>query len=170
MAGRPDGSTPGATDTVPQVIQATRIIWFGMLMGQVFFGVVITLIGGPLWKGPEPSPLSMPLSLMLAVLVAATIASQAVFRRNFLAEVRGRAEQLRQEADPLASVLVSYRGLFIVSFGLVEGGSLFGLVSYLVTGASLGLVVAAGSVTWFLWNFPTEDRARRLVQEAIESA
>jgi len=111
MTGRPGGPTPGSTEglTVPQVIQATRIIWFGMLMAQISFGLVIALIGGPLWKGPGPSPLSMPLSLMLGAFVVATIAVQAIFRRNFVAEVRGRAEQLRQEADPLASVLVPYR-------------------------------------------------------------
>jgi len=172
MTGRPGGPTPGSTEglTVPQVIQATRIIWFGMLMAQISFGLVIALIGGPLWKGPGPSPLSMPLSLMLGAFVVATIAVQAIFRRNFVAEVRGRAEQLRQEADPLASVLVPYRGLFITTFGLVEGGSLFGLVSYLAAGVTLGLVVSAASVAWFLMNFPTEDGARRLVQNAIESA
>ena len=47
---------------------------------------------------------------------------------------------------------------------------LFGLVSYLVTGMTLALVVIAASIAWFLLNFPTEDRARRLVQGAIESA
>ena len=169
MADRAGAPTPQDV-TVAQAIQAMRIVWFGMLMGQVLFGIVIAVIGGPLWKGPGPSPLAMPLSLVLGTFVVAVIASQAVFRRKFLDDVRGRAEQLRQEADPLASVLVPYRAHFIVSHGLFEGASLFGLMSYLVAGVPLGLIVAAASITWFVTTFPAEDRARNLVQNTIESA
>jgi hypothetical protein len=172
MTGPSRGQEPPPTaDNSPQeLIRSLRIVWFGLLMGQVLYGFVIMVIGGSLWKGPGPSDLETPLSIVLGALVVAAGVGLSVFRRAFIAELRSRAEALRQEADPLVAVSAPYRGFFIRTHGLVEGTGLFGLVSYLVTGMTLALVVIAASIAWFLLNFPTEDRARRLVQGAIESA
>lgn len=172
MTGRSPGQEPDpAVDNSPQgLIRTLRIVWFGLLMGQVLYGFVIIAIGGSLWKGPGPSDLETPLSVVLGSFVVVSTVAQVIFRRAFVAEVRNQAEQLRQEADPLVATSGSYRAFFIRTHGLVEGTGLFGLVSYLVTGMTLALVVIAASIAWFLLNFPTEDRARRLVQGAIESA
>jgi hypothetical protein len=163
------GAGPPEDNTLEGLVRLCRILWFGLLMGQVMFGLVLVAIGGSLWKGPGPSTLETPLSFMLLTLVAAAVVGVVLFRRSFIADVRGQAATLRQMADPIPAIAPRYRAYFITTHGLVEGTSLFALVAYMVTGMTLSLVIVGASIAFFLLSLPAQDRVRRLVQAAIEA-
>lgn len=168
----PSGGTPQTTDgkSVDQRMREVRIVWFGLLMGQLMFCAVMAIIGGSLWKGAEPSALTAPLAAVQGVMILGTFAASVVFRASFLSRLRGQAAQLRQAQDPLIAAFEPFRTFSVVRMALVEAVGFFGLVNYLVTGATLALIVPAATILWFLLSFPSESAARRQVQNALETA
>lgn len=151
------------------LIRELRIVWFGLLMGQVMFAGVILVIG-PLWKEPGTAPLAIPLAALLGLMVIGSVVASIVFERAFVSRVRERSAHLKQSADPLPGAFLIYKGFFIVRMALVESTGFFGFVTYLVTAALPVLTVPALAVVWFVANLPTEDRVRRRIQNALESA
>jgi len=160
----------GSTDvpqTVDEMVRSLRIVWGGLIGGVVSFCVIVAFLG-PLNEGV--SPLEVPLSAVLGLLTLGCVAGGVVMRNAFIQKVRGRAGELRRLPDPLLSLLAEYRGLFIVTCGLIEGPALFALVAYLVTGMKAAIVAVALALLMFVVNFPSESKARALVQNAIETA
>lgn len=60
----------------------------------------------------------------------------------------------------------SVRGHFLQRLALVEGGSLFGTVAFLLEGQTIGLVMAVLCIAaMIVLHYPTTDRVNRLLAE-----
>lgn len=166
-AGKPNLT---AGQTVDEMIRGLRVIWLGLLMGPVLFAAVIAVIGGPLWKEPEPSPQAGLFHGILGLLVMGAIVGPLLLERTFVSGLRERAAEINQSADPLLAANVAYRGFFVSRLLIVDAASYFGLIHYLLTGTTEALLAPAASTLWLLFNFPAEDRLRDQVRRAVESA
>jgi hypothetical protein len=167
-SGRGGNASSEAPQTVDEMIRALRVVWGGLLGGVLLFSGVIAFLG-PLNKG-EPSDLEIPLSIVLGMLALGCAVGGFVIRNAFIQKVRARAEALRRAPDPLLQLSAEYRGYFVVISGLTEGPALFALTAYLVCGMKASIVAVVVALALFLVNFPSESKARTLVQNAIETA
>lgn len=164
--------TPKAVEggSVEEVIRLLRVLWFGLLMGQILFTAVLVFVGGTMSTESGPAPSVGLFYSILGVAVLGAIVGQIVVERGLVASLRERSSEIKRAADPVVVAQADYRAFFVKRSGLVEGVALLAGVTYMVTGTTVVLLVSAASILLFLLNYPAEDRVRRQILGAIESA
>lgn len=156
--------------SVEPLMRQLRVLWFGLLIGQVLFTAMFVLMGGTVSKEPGPASRAGVFQLILGLVVLGAVVGHIVVERAFVSRLRARSTELKRSADPVLAAQADYRGFFVSRCGIVQGTALFAGVSYFVTGAAAVLLVPATSILWFLLNYPTEDRVRLQIRRAVESA
>ena len=106
----------------PRVVLKARIVWAAMIVGQVFFAIVIAVIRSQ----QTPPPVNLPTGLLNAI-AAAVLGGAAV-----LGLVLG-ALIIKRDADGPA-LGTQYLSAKVISMALLEAPSLFALVIVFLTG------------------------------------
>lgn len=172
MSGQRGGGEPVDLADMPldQQFRGIRIIGLGMPMGLLLFGIIVFGVTGSLAKDDTHSELTGAPSLILLGLVIGNVVGQFLIRRSFQAYLRAESVFLRSRPDPLREVMGPYRQYLIKGWGLMEANGLLACLSFMLAGAKLGIFVWGAVLVYFLVTIPTEDRARRLVGSAIDTA
>src|SRR5262245_1993922 len=156
--------TPQTTDSPESAIRALRVTVGGLMAGLLAFAILAFLIRLLSQFGNSNAPASILFVLAAAVTGCAVGYFRA--RRSLVMELRSRAAEFRQVSDPSRLALEPYRRFVVLAAGLIEAPALFGVVAYLVTGRSAGLVVAVLALLLLAAHMPSLARLRRLAEDA----
>ena len=148
-------------NTTRQYLTALNILFYALLAGQlIFLGIAtgLKLVG----EFPNVAGLEQALKYASIIFVAGGyLAGTKLFN--------GRLAQLREQSN-LQDQLNGYRGLSITRWALLEGPVLLTTVSYLLTGQSLLLGLAAGAIVLFITLRPGKDRIIRDLSLSSDAA
>jgi len=133
----------------PAFFKVITIIHFALLIGQVLFGITVFSITNStainLKAGNDPFFYAVPFLILFGILGGTFVFKQQV------AKFAGK--QLLIEKTQ------GYQTALITRFALAEGPSLFGIVSYMLTGNAFYLILIGLNVLYFIWIRPTKSKA-----------
>jgi hypothetical protein len=147
-----------------EAVRSLRVIVAGLIAGVVAFGILAVVVRMSL-----PPRSSIPPLVLFGVLAMFTLGSAAgyvVQYQKLARDLRMRAAELRQMADPSSAMVEPYRAFVIVSAALIEGPSFFALIVYILTGQPLALAAAALGVILLVACLPSNAALRRLAERA----
>jgi len=152
-----------------RTVAAMRVVAGGILASVVATAGIAVYVRDTLLR-PSPSPGLVDALLLGTVLVAgASVAGHAVVRRQVMAELRGRAPELRGTSDPASAAAPAYQRLTIVRAALTESPALFAVVAYLAGGPGWVLAVPAVAAGLLVVAMPSRAALERLVEEALQA-
>lgn len=139
--------------TSEEYFKSLGIIHFALIAGQVLFGLLSCFL--ELTKSLEPSTTDAKgvLIYIAPVLVLGGFLFSNILFKNRLKSIDRNSEIMLKLTD--------YREALIVRYALLEGPSLFSIVSYLLTGNIIFILSAAIIVLYFLTLRPTKEKAIR---------
>lgn len=127
------------------------IIHLALIIGQVFFGLLSCFLVLTNSLEPITANLKGVLIYIAPILVlGGFLFSNVLFKK--------RLKGIDAKSD-LMSKLTAYREALILRYGLLEGPSLFSIISYLLTGDILFILLAAVIVLYFIMLSPTKEKA-----------
>lgn len=139
--------------TADEFFRAIIVVYYGLLIGQVIFGLLTVYLINYIQISPEGNDLKdVFLYIVPFFVVGGVIASYLVFNNRLKAIDPGCGLTLK---------LTEYRSALIVRYALLEGPSLFCIVTYLVTGYIVFILLAAFIIFIFLTIKPSRERAIR---------
>lgn len=124
-----------------------RILHGSLLMGVLLFGLVIHFVLQPTAGGSELVQL---FNYLVPGVFVAVVSVSILF-------LNGRVKQARNY-DEVADRLHAYRNLSIVRWALIEGATLFALVTYLLAGDFNLLILGALGFGYLLLQRPDKNR------------
>jgi hypothetical protein len=131
-------------------LKTISIIHLALMMGQVLFGIVVFTqvhtITFNLKDTHDPFLLVVPI-----MAIGSFTASVIVFKQLLNAATA---------KEPLSAKITAYQSALIVRFALLEGASLFGIVTFLLTGNLLFIGISGLLVLYFLIIRPTKDKVQ----------
>jgi hypothetical protein len=134
----------------PNDLKAIRILYFAMLIGQVFFASIITvLVEAGFATGNNNSLITMG---QVAVIVIAAVLVPASF---FL--FRKRLSIINPEED-LGGKLEKYRAALIIRMGLCQMPTMFATIVYFITGNHSFLWMIIILISNFLLIYPSNNK------------
>ena len=148
---------------VDKSIRELRITISGLIAGVVCFAALAYALKGSAALS-EGLPRAEVLLAALALFSVGSGVGYLVQYRKMVAEVQGRAAEIRQASEPLEIVMAAYRPFAIVGGGLIEGPSLFALVIYIATRSEVALVGAGLGVALLVLHMPSRERIERLTE------
>lgn len=147
-----------------QAVTFSRIIVVAMMMAVVAFAAVAEFVLKGKTSAANVSPellLGIAGVLLLSGATAGTLIPATIMARA-LEKAKGKDEQ-----EVASLVGQAYLTGCVLRAALLEGPGLFGAVTVLLTGNSLGLLVAGVAVVIMLATFPSHDRLVRHVERAM---
>lgn len=147
-----------------QAVIVSRVIVGAMMMAVATFAVVAEFVLKGKVATASVSPdllLAIAGMLLLGGAAAGTFIPATIMARS-LAMAKGKDE--RTVASIVAQAYVSG---CVVRAAMLEGPGLFGAVTVLLSGNSLGLLVAGAAIGIMLATFPSHDRLVRHVEKAL---
>jgi hypothetical protein len=140
---------PGYNRNVNQTpqgyLKTISIIHLALLAGQVMFGIVAFIQIGKIQidikNNNDPFLFLVPL-----LAVGGFIASNLMFKQQLNSSIK---------KDSLNGKLMGYQTALIIRCALLEGPSLFGIVTYLITGNCLFLIISGLLMLYFISIRPT---------------
>ncbi|MEL6671567.1 MAG: hypothetical protein AAFR61_05225 [Bacteroidota bacterium] len=131
-----------------QYLRSTNTLYWALFGGvMIFLLVAIFLVQS---QGPFADDMGGVLLYVAIGLGIMTILMANFVPRQFMAQIDTTAE--------LEQKLSKYMSPFLLKFALLEGGALFAIVVYLLTGDQNALIVALVLMGYFLLERPTRDR------------
>jgi hypothetical protein len=154
---------------VDRTIASLRVVAGGIL-ASVAATAGIALFARDSLLPPAQAPLLVN-GLILAVVAAgvAGVAGHAVIRRQAMAELRGRAAELRGAGDPTAAVAPAYRRVVILRAALTESPAVLAALAYLAGGPAWLMAVPAAAAFLLAVTMPTRAGLERFVEEALRA-
>jgi hypothetical protein len=131
--------------------RSLTVVFYGLIFGQVLFGLLSFLLMSTNKVVPEGENLKdvfiyiVPASALLGFIL-----SNILFKNRL---------KLMDENSTLLMKLNCYRGALIVRYALLEGPSIFSIVVYMVTGYVVFLIISALIVIYFLTLMPGKEKA-----------
>ncbi len=151
-----------------RTVASMRVVAGGILASVVATAGIALYVRDTLLH-PSPAPgLVDALLLGTVLVVAASVAGHAVVRRQVMAELRGRAPELRDTSDPASAAAPAYQRLTIVRAALTESPALFAVVAYLAGGPAWLMAVPAAAACLLVVAMPSRTGLERLVEEALQ--
>lgn len=147
-----------------QAVNVSRVIVGAMMLAVAAFAVVAEFVLKGKVAAASVSPdvlLGIAGMLLLSGAAAGTFIPATIMARA-LDKAKGKDEK-----EVASLVGQAYVGGCILRAALLEGPGLFGAVTVLLTGNSLGLVVAGAALAIMLATFPSHDRLVRHVEKAM---
>lgn len=134
----------------PNELKALRIMFFAMLIGQILFGLIVTVLveTGIMSNGMDDMVSIFRIGLIL-IIAACIPASFVLFRK--------RLTEINPEED-LGSRIEKYRAALIMRMALCEGPSLFASICYFITGNRFFLCIIILLVINFLLIYPSREK------------
>jgi hypothetical protein len=127
------------------------IVFYGLIIGQVFFGLIsIFLVNTNNFKSEGEDLRSVFIYIIPVFALGGFILSNVIFKNRLKAIDRKSGLMIK---------LNDYRTALVVRYALLEGPSLFAIVVYLVTGDSIFILLAAFIVLYFLTIRPYREKA-----------
>lgn len=137
--------------TSKEYFRALQIIYAALIAGQVLFGLIAVLVLKNSGAFIAEVDILKIFSILVPVVVVAGIAgSHFVFRSRLL-----KLKALKE----IKEIMPQYRAALVVRYAFLEGPSFLSILSYLMTGNSFFLIVAALIIVLFLMLKPSRERA-----------
>lgn len=131
--------------TPQSYLKVIYIIHLALLAGQVMFAIVAFIQVGKTQIDIKNS--NDPFLFVVPILaIGGFIVSNLMFRQQLNSSIN---------KDSLKDKLMGYQTALIIRFALLEGPSLFGIVTYLITGNFLFLIISGLLVLYFISIRPT---------------
>lgn len=131
-------------------LRALKIIYIGMLFGQMILITISILIKLQLTLVEESKELSKILLPIVAVFIISSIIISNYISKKRIVEAR--------KFVVLTEKLVAYRSMVIIRLALLEAPSIFTIVCYIVTGNTSFIFFAILIIVVFVMNNPTKEK------------
>lgn len=136
--------------SLKESIRNNYVVWFSMLIGQVFFcAIALYLVKLRAMNIIQSNLNSILLYLVPAVAVVCIFTSFYIYKQRMVA--------LKDITD-LNQKITDYRSALIVRWALIEGPSFLAIVAYLLTGNYILLGVAAVIIAVFILIMPNQTK------------
>ncbi|EAY29128.1 hypothetical protein [Microscilla marina] len=129
-------------------IKKLNIIWFALIFGQVIFLCVILLVFQD--SGINESSQGLLEYVAVGALLPMVMMSQVLYKKQIQ---RAQASEAAEEDK-----LMMYQTATIVKAGLLEGGNIFCLVAYLLTGVQWLLIPIVAVLGLFFMQRPSVQK------------
>ncbi|RNI34482.1 hypothetical protein EFY79_14970 [Hanamia caeni] len=140
--------------TKPSEIKALQILYTALLVGQVLFLIITSVI---ILSGNFSTDFSLGKYLIQIIIVCVVIGLAGYFAGASI--FRKKLEQLNNSPKSLMEKFNDYRGVSITRWALSEFATLFSIIMVFVTGAAELLVVAIFLIGLFLTIRPSLSKA-----------
>jgi hypothetical protein len=141
----------------PMQIQPMRVIVLAMAMGILTF-LVISVVLRSTGALADAGRTGGVLLLVLGVFTASAVGGLIVVRQMMISRARQTLGTAHEPAEP-DQLTQAYLMMTLISAAIVEGASLFGVVTYMLEGDWYALVVpGVGLIALLGVLFPTESR------------
>lgn len=150
---------PSGAQTPQSILRSMQIIHAGLLAGQVMFAVVSYTV---VEKAPHfdiKNTGDLFLFIVPLMALACFVAGNLLFKLK-IAPLPGK--------DTLVEKLIGYLSALIIRFALLEGASLFGIVSFLISGNLLFLLISVLLMVRMLTLRPTISTAETDLELSYE--
>ena len=134
-------------------LRSLIIVFYGLLIGQVFFGLISFFLVSTNHFNLEGADLRHVFIYLVPVFVLAGFSFSHLIFKNRLKAIDSKSSLLMK--------LTAYRAVLIIRYALLEGPTLFAIVVYLVTGDILFILLAALMVVYFITLRPTKEKVIR---------
>jgi len=109
----------------PNELKAIRILYLALLIGQLVFAVIVTVLIESGILSIRNDSLVIPLQVIVLLFAVGGIAASIFLFRKKLSEINPE--------DELAKKLEKYRAALILRFALCEMPTLFAIIAYFIT-------------------------------------
>lgn len=131
--------------------RSLSIVFYGLIIGQVFFGLIsFFLVSTNNFKSEGADLRSIFIYIIPIFALGGFILSNLTFKNRLKAI---------DKKSSLMIKLTDYRAALVVRYALLEGPSIFSIVVYLVTGDTIFIILAASIVLYFLTIRPNREKA-----------
>lgn len=137
--------------TSKEYFKITSVIWFTLIGGQVFFGLIAFYLNNNGSYEPEGKDLKEIFIYLVPVFALYGVIAGSIFFKKKLKSSKSKTS--------LHEKLNEYRTALIIRYALLEGASFFSLVSYLLTGYSLFLYISILIIASFIILKPSGEKA-----------
>ncbi len=136
--------------TPPQALRMSRVLWVGLMIPQVMFGIVVISLAR---KGQlSPTANLYPLLLYVSIGSLIVLTAVAYFVRNQIYKSNWQGDVVTPRGYVVANVILMV---------ILEATSIIALIAAIVTGHAVPLLVVAGlSLLVQIVNFPTGSPMR----------
>lgn len=141
--------------------KSLRIIYIALLAGQIiFFAIIIALHAGNFISNNTDLVPVMNYAVP-AVLLFTILFSSGNYRKKLpkAVVIQGLTEKLEQ-----------YRKLCIIRYAFIEGGTIFSIIAYFLTGHSLTLACSIAGIVMFASLRPTKEKIIQELELSSEEA
>jgi hypothetical protein len=129
-------------------LKQISIIHIALFTGQLLFGLVTLFITPQ--KGIDITNTNDPFLYVVPIVALGSLAASAfLFKLNL---------NMAIDKDSLNGKLMLYQAALIVKLAPLEGASLLGIVSYMLTGNLLFIIISGLMALYFLSLRPTKDK------------
>ncbi len=131
--------------------RALQIIHIALIVGQVFFGLIIVFLVSSGELDIELQELKMIFFIIVPIFViGGYLGGKILFKKSM--------ESAKQKPG-LDEKLADYRSACIVRYALLEGPSMLAIIAYMLTAELSFIIIAAFIIAIFLTLRPSVDRA-----------
>jgi hypothetical protein len=142
--------------TSQEYFRTLKIIFFALILGQVFFALVSYLLNKDMAMTVLEKELINVLKYLLPVFIlGGYLSSKLMFSKNLKTAI---------SRQTLSEKLTDYRTALIIRFALLEGASFITTLVYLLTGNAIFLGFAVIVIVIFLTMMPSAARAVKDLQ------
>jgi len=127
-------------------LKTITIIHAALLIGQILFAGFAFFITNSAVINLKPN--GDPLFFVVPFITVAGLIAGIFISKNKLAGMN--------DTNSLDEKLAIYQTTSIIRYALTEGASLFGIVTYLITGNLLFLLITGLNILYFIWLRPTK--------------
>jgi hypothetical protein len=128
--------------TPKEYFKSMLVIWFSLIGGQIFFGIITFYLNNNGSYEPRAKDLKDIFIYLVPVFtVYGVIAGSIIFKKKLNSS---------KSKTSLIEKLNDYRAALIIRYALLEGATFFSLVSYLMTGDSLFLYISIAIIVIFI--------------------
>ncbi|AYL96923.1 hypothetical protein [Mucilaginibacter celer] len=135
-----------ANQSAAALVKTTIIIHLALTAGQILFAVVTFLIP----KKPATGHSNDMLIFIVPTLAVSCFAAGHLLFKKLLSNINSQS--------PLKAKLISYQSATIIRLALLEGPSLFAIVSFLITGNMVFIGIAGLIILYFIYLRPTRQK------------
>ncbi|MGE0079361.1 MAG: hypothetical protein AB7S48_15985 [Bacteroidales bacterium] len=136
--------------TSKEYFRGLSIMHFALIAGQVIFGIIAFALGKTISNGFDPTTQQGLLIAVPIFIIGTFIASTIVFRK--------RVENIKTRST-LNEKMTEYRAALIISYAMLEGGSMFAIVAYILTSNIILLSLSALIIAVMIINKPSIQKA-----------
>ena len=134
-----------ANQSAAALVKTTIIIHMALAAGQILFAAVTFLIQKP----STGTNNDMLIFIVPAITVTSFAAGHLLFKK-LIGNINSQS--------PLKAKLISYQSATLIRLALLEGPSLFAIVSFLITGKLVFIGIAAAIILYFIYLRPTKQK------------